>query len=116
GLLGPSISGSPARTRSPSWTLTCTPRGSEYSRGSAPRSSGAVMIFPFPLDDAAVLDDAVDLRDDGRLARLARLEQLDDARQTARDVLGLRRLARYLRDDVAWIQRVAVGDHQGRVH
>jgi hypothetical protein len=32
------------------------------------------------------LDDAVDLGHDGRLARLARLEQLDDARQTARDV------------------------------
>ena len=54
-----------------------------------------------PLDDAAVLDDAVDLRDDRRLARLARLEQLDHARQTARDVLRLRRLARDLREHVA---------------
>ena len=48
GLLGPSISGSPARTRSPSWTLTCTPRGSEYSLGSPP-SSGTMMILRCPL-------------------------------------------------------------------
>ena len=54
-----------------------------------------------PLDDAAVPHGAVDLRDDGRLARLARLEQLDHARQTARDVLRLRRLARNLREHVA---------------
>ena len=54
-----------------------------------------------PLDDAAVPDDAVDLRDDRRLARLARLEQLDHARQTARDVLGLGGLARNLREHLA---------------
>ena len=54
-----------------------------------------------PLDDAAVADDAVDLRDDRGLARLSRLEQLDDARQTARDVLGLGRLARDLGEDLA---------------
>ena len=53
------------------------------------------------LDDAAVAHGAVDFRDDGRLARLARFEQLDHARQTARDVLGLRRLARNLREHVA---------------
>ena len=45
--------------------------------------------------------DAVDLGDDGELLRLPRLEQLGDARQTAGDVLRLRRLARDLRDDVA---------------
>ena len=49
GFDGPSISGSPARTRSPSCTLTCTPRGSAYSRGSAPGSSGTMMIFRWPL-------------------------------------------------------------------
>src|ERR1700694_404419 len=48
--------------------------------------------LPLPLDDAAVLDDAVDFGDDGGLARLARLEQLHHARQTARDVLRLGRL------------------------
>src|SRR4026209_3041592 len=53
------------------------------------------------LDHATVLDDAVDLGDDRRILRLARFEQLDDARQTAGDVLGLRRLARDLRQHVA---------------
>ena len=67
------------------------------------------------LDDAAVTHGAVDLRDDGRLARLARLEELDHARQTARDVLRLRRLARDLREHVAREDRLAVGHHQVRV-
>src|SRR5207237_265246 len=44
GLLGPSINGSPARTRSPSCTLTWTPRGNPYSRGSAPASSGLLLL------------------------------------------------------------------------
>src|SRR5260221_389980 len=71
--------------------------------------------LPLPLDDAAVLDEAVDFRDDGRFARLARLEQLHHARQTARDVLGLRRLAGNLREDVAGVDVVAVLHHQMRV-
>src|SRR5919198_14012 len=49
GFDGPSINGSPARTRSPSCTLTWTPRGSAYSRGSAPGSSGTMMILRCPL-------------------------------------------------------------------
>ena len=44
---------------------------------------------------------AVDLGDDGVVLRLAGLEELGHARQTARDVLRLRGLARDLRDDVA---------------
>ena len=71
--------------------------------------------LPLTLDDAAVLDEAVDFRDDRRLARLARLEELDDARQTARDVLRLRRLARDLREDVARRHHLAVLHHQVRV-
>src|SRR2546425_3661431 len=51
------------------------------------------------LDDLAVAHDAVDFGDDGRLLRAARLEQLDDARQTAGDILGLRGLAGNLRQD-----------------
>ena len=43
-------------------------------------------------------DLAVDLRDDGVVLRLARLEQLGHARETARDVLRLRGLARNLRE------------------
>ena len=49
GLRGPSISGSPARTGSPSCTLTWTPRGISYSRGSAPRSSGTMRTLRRPL-------------------------------------------------------------------
>jgi hypothetical protein len=43
----------------------------------------------------------VDLRDDGAVLRLTGLEELGHAGQTARDVLGLRGLARDLRDDLA---------------
>src|SRR6185312_3282942 len=55
-------------------------------------------------------DDAVDLGDDRVLLRLARFEQLGDARQTAGDVLGLGGLARDLGDDVARLDGVAVVD------
>ena len=55
-------------------------------------------------------DHAVDLGDDRVLLRLARFEQLGDARQTAGDVLGLRGLARDLGDDVAGLDLVAVVD------
>src|SRR5688500_18960056 len=127
GLLGPSMSGSPARTRSLSWTFTCTPRGSEYSLGSPPSSINARGTPPplaraagarhdddlaLSLHDAAVLHEPVDLRDDRGLARLARLEELDDARQTARDVLGLRGFARDLGEHLAGRDRIAVFDHQ----
>ena len=53
------------------------------------------------LADFAVLHDAVDFADDGGVARLAGFEELDDARQTAGDVLGLGGLARNLREHVA---------------
>src|SRR5262249_52992314 len=71
--------------------------------------------LPLSLHDAAVLDDAVDLRDDGGLPRLARLEQLHHARQAARDVLGLGRLARDLGEHVAGRDVLAILDHQVRV-
>src|SRR5688500_683641 len=64
------------------------------------------------LDDAAFLDHAVDFRDDGRILRLARLEQLNHARQTAGDVLGLGGLARDLGQHVARFLRLAVLHHQ----
>ena len=114
GLLGPSISCSPARTRSPSCTLTCTPRGSEYSRGSVP-SSGTMMILRWPLTTPPSLTmPSISEMTAGSL-RLARLEQLDHARQTAGDVLGLGRLARDLREHVARLHRLAVLHHQVRV-
>jgi len=68
--------------------------------------------FAGALDDAAVTHDAIDFRDDGRFARLAGFEQLDHARQTARDVLGLGRFARDLRQNVAVVHRLTVRDHQ----
>ena len=58
--------------------------------------------------DFAVLHDAVDLGDDGRFARLARFEQLDDARQTAGDVLGLGGRTRDLGEHVAGVDLFAV--------
>ncbi len=53
-------------------------------------------------------DLAVDLADDRVVLRLAGLEQLGDAGQTAGDVLRLRGLARDLRDDLAGLDEVAV--------
>ena len=64
------------------------------------------------LGDLAVLHHAVDLRDDGRLARLARFEQLHHARQTAGDVLGLGGFARDLGQHVAGVNFLAVAHHQ----
>ena len=46
-------------------------------------------------------DDAVDLGDGGCFTRLAGLEKLDDAWQTACDVLGTGGLTRNLREDIA---------------
>ena len=62
--------------------------------------------------DLAEADDAVDLGDDRRVARLARLEELDDAGQTAGDVLGAGGLARDLGQDVAGEDLVAVRHHE----
>jgi hypothetical protein len=70
---------------------------------------------PLPLDDAAVLDNAVDFGDDRRLPGLPRFKQLHHARQTARDVLGLRRLARNLRQHVARRHRLAILHHEMRM-
>ena len=90
--MGPSMSGSPARTRSPSCTLMC---------GAARELVLALLAVVAGHEDlavllghVAVLHDAVDLGDDRRLLGPPRLEQLDHARQTARDVLGLGGLAR----------------------
>ena len=95
--------------------MTCTPRGNAYSRGSlAVVRHDDQLALPF--DDAAVLHHAVDLRDYSGILRLARLEELDDARQTAGDVLRLRRLARDLGEDVAGFDRLAVLHHEVRMH
>ena len=62
--------------------------------------------------DFAVLHDAVDFGNDGRFTRLARFEQLDHARQTARDVLGLGGCARDLREHIARMHFFAIAHHQ----
>ena len=62
----------------------------------------------------AEVHDAVDLADDRVVLRLAGFEQLGDARQTAGDVLRLRRLARDLRDHVAGLDVVAIVDEDVR--
>src|SRR5215475_2217523 len=62
--------------------------------------------------DIAELDRAVNLAHHGRLARLARLEQLDYAGQAADDVLRSGDFARDLCDHVARRDLVAVRDHE----
>ena len=64
--------------------------------------------------DFAVLHDAVDFADDGGVARLASLEEFDDARQSSGDVLGLRGFARNLREHVSRLNFVAILHHQVR--
>ena len=68
--------------------------------------------LPLALGDIAVLHDTVDFSDDRGLAGFSRFKQFNDARQTTRDVFGLRRFTRNLRQDVALVNRVAVGHHQ----
>ena len=63
------------------------------------------------LDHRAVMHRAVDLGDDGLIARVAGFEELDDARQTAGDVLGLGRGARDLGENVARVDLLAVLHH-----
>ena len=58
------------------------------------------------------LIDTVDLRDHRRVLGFARLEELDDARQTAGDVLGLGHLARDLGEHVARRELVALVDRE----
>src|SRR4029077_6606326 len=64
------------------------------------------------LGDIAVLDRAVDFADDGGVLGFARLEEFDNARETAGDVLGLGGFARDLREHVAGLHLIAILDHQ----
>ena len=73
-------------------------------------------------DDAALvlvvlaeLDEAVDFREHGGLLRLARLEQLRHARQTAGDVAGLGAFGRNTREHVAGFHLGAIFDRQNGV-
>ena len=53
--------------------------------------------LPFAANGAAHFDNAVDLRDLGRIFRTTRFEQFGHPRQTAGDILGLRHFSRRLR-------------------
>lgn len=58
---------------------------------------------------------AVDLRDDRKVLRTARLEQFGDTRQTARDVARFRGFPRNTGDNVAGLDVLAVFDGQNGV-
>ena len=79
---------------------------------------GGLSVFAFDVNlaqalaDFAVAHNSVDFADDGRILRLARFEEFDDARQTAGDVLGLGGFPRNLRKNVARLHIVAVLNHQ----
>src|ERR1700752_4482762 len=64
--------------------------------------------------DLAEPHHAIDFGNRGRVLRPARLEQLGDARQAARDVTGLVRLARDLGEYLTRIHYLAILDHQLR--
>ena len=97
--MGPSMSGSPACTRS-AFLHVDVRAARELVLALLVVVAGHEDLAVL-LGHVAVLHDAVDLGDDGRLLGTPRLEQLDHARQTARDVLGLGRLARDLGQHVA---------------
>src|SRR6185437_13765198 len=56
--------------------------------------------------------DAVDFADNRRIARLSRFEQLDNARETARDVFSLGGCGMNFSEHVAGLHLVAISDHQ----
>src|SRR5579864_2231100 len=85
-------------------------------------SNGVFLLRPavFALDvnlahalaDFAIFDHAIDFADDGGIFGLAGLKELDNARQTAGDVLGLGGFPRNLSQDVARLDLVAIRDHK----
>ena len=74
----------------PRCTLMCLPFGIRYSRvGLADRrANGVMMTLRLPLVSLPNEHHAVDLADDRVVLRLAGLEELGHARQTAGDVLA----------------------------
>src|SRR5216683_2793374 len=68
--------------------------------------------FAHALGDIAIADAAVDFADDGRILGFAGFKELDNARETAGDVLGLGGFARDLCEHVAGLNIIAILDHQ----
>ena len=112
GLIGPSVSRSPARTALPSCTCRCLPCGIWYSRASP--SSLRTISLRMPRETPPNSTATVDLGHDRRVLGTPRLEQLRHARQTARDVAGLGRLAPDLDQHVARRHRLAVAHLETR--
>src|ERR1700674_1731751 len=79
---------------------------------------GGFSIFAFDknlahaLGDIAILDHTVDFADDSGVLGLAGFKQLDDARETAGDVLRFGGFARDLREHIACLDFVTVLHHQ----
>src|SRR3954467_11462729 len=126
GFTGPSVSRSPARTRSPSCTRKCLPAGTSYSCASP--SSGCTQISRLPRlispnrttpSTSEIVAGSFGPRASNHPAAPRRpppapLEQLGDARQAARDVARLVRLTRHLGEHLARVHFLAVLDHQLR--
>src|SRR5205085_52129 len=72
--------------------------------------------FAFALRYWTKRNGAIDFRHDRGLRRTPCFEQLDDARQTTRNVFRLGRFARDLRDDVTRLNFLAVAHHQVGAH
>src|SRR3954468_6454451 len=86
-----------------------------HGTGNAVLVAGAFVGFDddaaHALDHRTVMHRALDLGDDSLVARVTGFEELDDARQTAGDVLRLGRGARDLGQDVSRVDLVAVLHH-----
>jgi hypothetical protein len=92
GSAGPSTIVSPLLTTCPSCTVTCLSFGIRYS-WAVPSKSVMIQAL-LALGVLAERDRAGDFRQQARVLRGARLEELRHARQAARDVARLGRLLR----------------------
>src|ERR1700732_529612 len=92
-----------------------TARNGIFLRGVCPRAALAFDVnLSLALDDFAVLHEAVDFADDRGIFRLARFEELNDARETAGDVFRFGGLAGDFCEHIARLHFVSIDDHQVR--
>ncbi len=108
GFLLPSQSRSPASTVSPSRTRSLRPIGTRCLYSLLKMSLTTTTRLPFTMPRKATMPR--DRRQDGRGLGLARLEELADARQAARDVHGLGALLERLGQSAARLHQLAVLD------
>ena len=110
GFRGPSISGSPALQ--PFAFLHVHVNAARHRVFLLVAVVGRDVDLALALGHFAKANHAIDLADDGRLARLARFKQFHYARQTAGDVLGARALLGNLGQHIARTHFVAVLNHE----